>query len=177
MLAAKPMSSELKRYQESLFRQGEKREFGALSLPWDISIGFDLEQNLGRDQSAYLDHRGCGANFAEEFSMRLADFLPLRNVGYKHSRAHHILHAGAGFLQGALDVFQYLHGLGVRISHAHNVAVRPRGGGARDMDIRSNPHSTRVTHNRFTGCAAGDVHSFHGSISSLAIHSIALNAL
>jgi hypothetical protein len=64
MLTAKPMSSELKRFQESLFQLTEKRElrpalppeFMETSLLFDISLRLDLDQHLGRDQSAYLHH-------------------------------------------------------------------------------------------------------------------------
>src|ERR1700683_2163241 len=66
------------------------------SVPFEIGIGLDLDQDLGRDQSAYLHHRRCWTNIAEKLSMRFADFLPLRDVRHKHARADDILHARAG---------------------------------------------------------------------------------
>src|ERR1700693_4748578 len=105
--------------------------------------------------------------------MSLADFLPLRDVRHKHARADNIFHAGSGFLQSTLDIFQNLDGLDVCVSHAHDLAVRPRRCGAGDMDIRSKLYCARVTHGRFPRCTTGDVHSFHLSVSSLAEHFLA----
>jgi len=103
----------------------------------------------------------AGANIAEELSMRLADFLPLGDVGHKHARADDVFHAGANLLQCGFDILQGLHGLGVGVSHTNNLPVRSGCGGSRDMDVGSNLHCARVTHNGFPRCAAGDVRSFH----------------
>ncbi len=72
------------------------------------------------------------------------------------------------FCQSALDVFQSLHGLGVGVSHAHYLAVRPGCRGSGNVDTRSNFHRAGVTHHGFPKCAAGDVHSFllHRFLSS-----------
>src|SRR5580692_3861697 len=170
MPTAKPMSSELKRYSGNLSTAGRKRVLRPLlslaleswpSLPFEISLRLDLDQHLGRDQSAYLDHRSCRANVAEELPVGLADYLPFRDVRHEDASADDIFHAGACFLESTLNVLQSLHGWAVGVSYPYDLAVRPGRCGARDVDIGPNLHCTRVTHSRFPRCIARDVHSCH----------------
>ena len=50
------------------------RNGGILLSLGDISVGFDLDQHLRRDQSADLEHRRGWANAAKELTVRLGDF-------------------------------------------------------------------------------------------------------
>ena len=82
------------------------------------------------DQRGDFDHRRGGADVAKEFAVGAADFFPVGNVGDEHARAHDVFHAGAGLLQGRLDVVECLHGLRVGVAGADDfpsasVAVVP----------------------------------------------------
>ena len=60
---------------------GKKLEFG---------VGFDLDEHVGVDERANLDHGGARADGVEEFTVSAAVFLPATDVGDKHARAHHV---------------------------------------------------------------------------------------
>jgi hypothetical protein len=61
------------------------------------------------------------------------------------------------FFQCALNVLQRLHGLGVNVTRADDLSIRPGSRGARHMYVRANFYGTRVTNNGLPRCAAGKV--------------------
>src|ERR1700692_1024898 len=78
-------------------------------------VRLNLPEDLGRYERAHLHHRGRWANIPEEFSMRLPDLFPLRDVRDIHPRAHNILHTRPGLLQCALNVLQCLYRLRIDV--------------------------------------------------------------
>src|SRR5437868_7075923 len=47
----------------------------------DHGVGFDLYQDFGSDQAAYLDHAGSGTDVGEELTVRFTHLLPVVDVG------------------------------------------------------------------------------------------------
>lgn len=66
-------------------------------------VGFDFDEPFRRNEFADLHHAGSGADRAEEFAVRAADFLPFGDVGDVNARADDVFEARAGFGQGGFD--------------------------------------------------------------------------
>src|SRR5208337_4302370 len=107
----------------------------------------------------------CRADVLEEFAVRPADLLPLRDVDHKNSSADYVLHLGSGPLQRRLDISKCLERLQVSIAGAHDLAIGARRCRAGYADVIANAHGPGIAHNGFPGRSAGDVLSWHGDSS------------
>src|SRR3972149_3832069 len=106
--------------------------------------------------SAHFPHRRRGADVAEHLAVGAPDRLPVGDVGHEHPGTHHVFEGGASGLEGAPDVLQGLHGLGVGIPHSHHLTTLARGGRAGHMNVRPDPDGAGVPDDRLPRCAAAD---------------------
>src|ERR1700731_1824846 len=127
----------------------------------DIGVGLDLNQHLGRDERADLNHGGGRPNPAKKLAMGSADLLPIRNIDHKHPSADDVFQGGPGHVQSSFNIFQSLHSLGVRISPADNVPIGSRGRSPRDVNMGTEFHRARVSDDGFPGCAARKISPFY----------------
>lgn len=93
----------------------------------DQGHGLDLHQHAGVDESGNLDHGSRGPNVPEDFPVCAPDGFPLRNIRYVYACPDHVLHRGAGTLEGKADVGQRLNGLGVGVANTHQFTIRSGG--------------------------------------------------
>src|SRR5437660_376561 len=128
-----------------------------------VRIGLNFYQNFGRDQGAHLNHGSGRTNFAKNFSVSFADFLPVGDIGDKHARADDVIQAGTGLLQSRTNVLQGLHGLRVYVTNADDIAIRSCGRGARHMDVGSDFYRARIADYRLPGRTTGNVLPLHCS--------------
>src|SRR3954468_8794588 len=124
----------------------------------DDGFGFDLDQHLGIDERAYLDHAGCGPDVFKELAVGAPDLLPVpADVDDVHARAHHIFHGSARFLECGFDVAQGLHGLGVGVAFTDDRAALASSRSSGDVDGVAELHRARVADDGLPGSTAGDV--------------------
>ena len=62
-----------------------------------IRVRLDLNKERRIDQLAHLDHGHGGLDFPENFTMHLADGLPLADVGDMKTGANDVAQFGAAF--------------------------------------------------------------------------------
>ncbi len=109
---------------------------------------FNLDEYLGIDQAADLDHRGRGPNFAENLAMRAAHLFPFGDVDDVDARAHHIFDARSGAFECRRDVTERLRGLLVGVSAADNFPGGIGGRGPRHVHNIAYAYSARVANDR-----------------------------
>jgi hypothetical protein len=107
-----------------------------------------FHQHLRRDQAAHLHHARRRPYRPEKFSVCPPDLFPFRDVRHINPRSHHIVQGSACLSHRRLNVPNRLHRLRVHISHANNLAVRPRSRSPRHAHHIPHPHRPRVPHNR-----------------------------
>src|SRR5258706_3733389 len=79
------------------------------------------------------------------------------DVGHIHPGAHDVAVAGSGLLEGAADIAQRLHRLGVGIAGPDDLAAHVSRGGAGDVDDSTDSNRTGITDDGLPRRAAGDV--------------------
>lgn len=121
-------------------------------LVFDDRVRFDLNEHAGIDKSGDLNHRRCGHDTAERFLMRPGNFLPLIDVGHKHSRTYDMLESRTSLIQGSGDYFDATTRLQVWIALADQLAVLIYRRTAGDCDMRPNTNGTTITDYRLPGC-------------------------
>ena len=92
---------------------------------------FNLDQYLGIDQAADLNHRGSGPDFAKHFAMRAANLFPFGDAEDIDARAHDILHTRAHAFEGRGNVSQSLNRLLIRVTPPNDIASGIGGRGTR----------------------------------------------
>src|SRR5581483_1798976 len=114
----------------------------------DNRVGLDLDEHVVVDQAADLDHRRGGPDLAEDLAVRRAVFLPQRDVGDEHARAHDVFQRRAERLQRLLDVADRLQRLRLGIADADDLAFLIGGGGAGDPDQVALPDRAGIADDR-----------------------------
>ncbi len=136
-------------------------EGGRYRSTFQDGVGFDFDEDFGRDEFADFDHGSGGADVLEKFTVGTADLLPLGNVGDEDPRANDIFQTGASTGERSFDIANDLDGLSVRIADADDFAVGASGGGAGDADVVAKAHGTGITDDGFPGSAGGEVLAWH----------------
>src|SRR5579871_961719 len=127
----------------------------------DDGVGLNFNQNLRRYKRADLNHRCRRANIAKELSVGTANLLPFRDVGDIHPGTHDVVHAGACFLQSALNIPQALHRLGIHIVDPDDLAVWSCGRCTGYMNIVSDLNGPGISDYRFPSSTAREVLALH----------------
>jgi len=130
-----------------------------------VGVGFDFDQHVGVDQFADFDHGGGGHDSFEELAVGAAGFFPARDVGDEHSCADDVFERCSGFFESGLDVADRLHGLGVHVAFADDLAVGAGGGGAGHVDVPAYADGARIAYDGFPLCSGGDVEPGHKTLS------------
>ena len=74
-------------------------------------VGFNLHQQLGRDQRGDLDHGGDRTDLAENLSVHLADLAPASNIRHIDAGPDHVGERRASVSKRNLDAAQSISGL------------------------------------------------------------------
>ena len=72
--------------------------------------------------------------------MRLADFFPIIDICHVDTGPDHIVHGGSGTSQHSVDIVQALHGLGVWVADADQIAIAIGRRGAGDKNLCTDFH-------------------------------------
>src|ERR1700693_5775823 len=126
----------------------------------DVRVGLDFHEHVGIDQTSDADHGGSRTNVVEKLTVGTTNLFPVSNIAHKGTRAYHIFHARPCFFESGLNILEGLKGLRVRVTHTHDLSVRPSCGSSGNMHVGTNLHRTRVTDNRLPGSTTGDVLAF-----------------
>src|ERR1700730_7215159 len=116
------------------------------------SVGFDFDSPGRIEQSGDHDHRGGGADGAEELTVDAAGLLPVLRMGEVDAGAVDVVEGAAALLQGSGDEIEALGGWGRQLG-----SLRGARAGSGDVDLVADADGAGEADDGLIGGGAGDV--------------------